>query len=82
LVPIIEKVLGTQHPDTLAERVGLARWTGEAGDPAGAREQYAALVPIIERVLGIQHPGTQDARARLAYWAAQAEAENPSDTTG
>ena len=34
----------------------LARWTGEAGDPGGARDQYAALLPVIERVLGPEHP--------------------------
>ena len=29
-----EGVLGPEHPDTLNARDGLARWTGEAGDPA------------------------------------------------
>ena len=30
----------------------LAYWTGQAGDAAGARNQYAALLPIEERILG------------------------------
>ena len=39
---IRKKVLGAEHPDTLTGRVYLARWTGEAGDPADARGQFAA----------------------------------------
>jgi hypothetical protein len=34
-------VLGPEHQDTLAARHTLALWTGEAGDPAGARDQFA-----------------------------------------
>ena len=52
LLPIIERLRGPEHPDTLFARHGLARWSGEAGDVAGARDQHAALLPIIERVLG------------------------------
>ena len=47
---------GPEHPDTLATRHNLAVWTGEAGDAAGARDQFAALLPIHERVLGPEHP--------------------------
>src|ERR1017187_1288044 len=36
----------------------LARWTGEAGDPAAARDLYAALLPALEQVLGPEHPET------------------------
>ena len=32
------RVLGTEHPDTLTARGHLARWTGEAGDAAAARD--------------------------------------------
>ena len=42
----------------------LASWTGEAGDPAAARDQFAALLPVRERVLGPEHPDTLAARAR------------------
>jgi hypothetical protein len=31
--------LGPEHPDTLDARASLARWTGEVGDAAGARNQ-------------------------------------------
>ena len=69
-----EQVLGGEHPDTLAAQANLARWTGEAGDPAAARDQYAALLPVRERVLGAQHPHTLSARANLARWTGQATA--------
>jgi tetratricopeptide repeat protein len=62
-----ERVLGAEHPDTLATRASLADWTGRAGDAAGAREQYAALLPILERVLGTEHPDTLITR-HLARW--------------
>jgi hypothetical protein len=39
-----ERVSGPQHPDTLTASEGLACWTGEAGNPAAARDQYAALL--------------------------------------
>ena len=64
---------GPGHPDTLTARANLARWTGEAGDPAAARDQYAALLPAIERVCGPEHPATLTARANLAYWTRQAD---------
>ena len=41
---------GPEHRDTLTARHNLARWTGEAGDAAGARDQFAALLPVCERV--------------------------------
>ena len=53
---------GAEHRGTLAARAELARWTGEAGDPAAARDQYAALLPVFERVLGPEHPDTLTAR--------------------
>ncbi len=58
---------GAEHPDTLIARTRLARWTGEAGDAAGARDQLAALLPILERVLGTEHPDTLTARSYLAH---------------
>ena len=63
---------GPEHPDTLAARGSLAYWTGEAGDAAGARDQYAALLPVVERVLGPEHPDTLAARGNLAGWTGEA----------
>jgi len=61
-------VLGTEHPDTLALRADLARFTGLAGDPAAARDLFAALLPVRERVLGPENPDTLTIRSQLAYW--------------
>jgi len=83
-VPVYERVLGPEHPDTLAIRRNLADWTGRAWEasprdrtgavdaPASARDQLAALVPVYERVLGPKHRDTLETRANLAYWTGQA----------
>ena len=64
---------GPEHPDTLAARDDLAWTTGEAGDTAGARDQYAVLLPICERVLGPEHPRTLNTRGSgLAFWTGSA----------
>jgi hypothetical protein len=68
----LERVLGPEHPNTLATRHNLAYNTGRAGDAAGARDQLVALLPIFERVLGPEHPDTLTARANLAYWITRA----------
>jgi hypothetical protein len=63
---------GPEHPATLNARANLARWTGAAGDAAGARDQYTALLPIYERVLGPEHPDTLTTRTNLARWTGRA----------
>jgi TIR domain len=63
---------GPEHPDTLAVLDGLAHYTGEAGDPVAARDQYTALLPITERIAGAEHRDTLSARAHVAYWTGHA----------
>ena len=63
---------GAEHQDTLTTRGNLAYWTGEAGDPAAARDLFAALVPVRERVLGPEHPDRVAARSNLAGWTGEA----------
>jgi hypothetical protein len=72
-VPVRERVSGAEHPATLTDRANLAHYTGEAGDAAGARDQFAALVPVRERVSGAEHPATLTARANLAHWTGLAQ---------
>jgi Domain of unknown function (DUF4062)/Tetratricopeptide repeat len=67
-----DDVYGPEHPATLAARHSLARWTGDAGDAAGARDQFAALLPIQERVLGAEYLDTLNARRNLARWTGDA----------
>jgi len=68
LLPVCERIVGPEHPDTLTTRHDLARWTGLAGDAAAARDLFAALLPVRERVLGPVHPTTLATRHELAYW--------------
>jgi Tetratricopeptide repeat len=63
---------GPEHPDTLGARHELGRWTGAAGDAAGARDQLAALLPVMERVEGPEHPHTLWVRGNLARWTGEA----------
>jgi Domain of unknown function (DUF4062)/Tetratricopeptide repeat len=63
---------GPEHSATLNARHRRAHWTGDAGDAAGARDQYVALLPIMERVLGSEHPETLTARGNLAHWTGEA----------
>jgi hypothetical protein len=73
LLPIDQRVLGPEHPDTLGTRHALARWTGQGGDATGARDHMVALLPIYERVLGPEHPDTLTICHDLAYWAGEAD---------
>jgi hypothetical protein len=68
----MERLLGPEHRVTLANQNNLALWTGQAGDPSGARDQYAELLPIRERLVGPEHPDTLATRDNLAYWTGQA----------
>ncbi|HZM77933.1 MAG TPA: tetratricopeptide repeat protein [Candidatus Limnocylindrales bacterium] len=61
-------MLGADHPDTLTTRHNLARWRGQAGDPAGAAAAFAELLHDRLRVLGADHPHTLTTRHNLARW--------------
>ncbi|WP_327003213.1 tetratricopeptide repeat protein [Dactylosporangium sp. NBC_01737] len=64
--------LGPDHSDTLATRHNLARWRGEAGDPAGAAAAFEQLLDDYLRVLGPDHSDTLATRQNLAYWRGRA----------
>ena len=67
-----EETRGAEHPDTLTARANLGTWTGEAGDAAGARDQFVALLPISERVQDPEHRNTLIIRHELAAWTGEA----------
>ena len=71
LIPLKERALGREHPETLFARATLAYLTGLAGDAAGARDQLAALQPVSERVLGPEHRDTLNTRANVLYWTGE-----------
>jgi hypothetical protein len=66
------RVLGAEHPQTLAARADAAHLTGKAGDAAGARDQFAALLAVYERVSGPDHPDALIARAKVARFTGEA----------
>ncbi|MER6446211.1 serine/threonine protein kinase, partial [Streptomyces venezuelae] len=59
--------------DTLYSRHEHAIWTGEAGDPARARDLFGVLVADRVRVLGPDHNDTLDSRYKHARWADEAD---------
>ncbi len=72
LLPLQQRVHGEAHPLTLITHDGLAHWTGQAGDAAGARDLYAELLAVRTRVLGADHPATLTTRHQLARWTGHA----------
>jgi len=71
LVEDDELVLGPDHRHTLLARVNLVRWTGEAGDVAGAEVLAAAVLKDFVRVYGADHRYTHLTRGWLAPWTQQ-----------
>ena len=61
-----ERVLGPDHPDTLASRNNLANAYQEAGRVAEAIELNERTLADMERVLGPDHPDTLGSRGNLA----------------
>lgn len=68
----LERVLGPGHPDTLRARAAVARWTGQAGDPKGARKQLSELLPMMAHEVGDQSRDTLQVQASLAGWTGEA----------
>ncbi|MFF4277076.1 tetratricopeptide repeat protein [Streptomyces sp. NPDC001536] len=62
-----ERVLGGDHPDTLASRNNLAYAYEAAGDLSRAIPLYEHTLTERERVLGHDHPDTLTSRNNLAY---------------
>lgn len=67
---IFERVLGSDHPDTLANRANIAAWTAAVGQPNEAIRLDRELLLDWERALGAQHPGALKIRSNIAAWTA------------
>ena len=63
------RVLGDDHPDTLASRAVLAWLAARQGRHAEAEELYRQLLADRTRVLGASHPDTEAIRTELAQLA-------------
>ena len=66
LLPIQRRVLGPEHPVTLATMNNLALAYLDHGQLAGAQELLDKILPIQQRGLGSQHPGTLNTMQNLA----------------
>lgn len=61
-----DKVLGFEHPDTVAVATGLAAAHQAAGQPEKANPLYSAVLEVRRRTLGAEHPDTLSVEAALA----------------
>jgi hypothetical protein len=66
------RVLGPDHRDTVASRLLLAYWTGQAGDTAAARDLFEQLAADQARVLGPDHRSALSSRDLVANWTGEA----------
>ncbi len=66
LIPIRERVLGLEHPNTLWSRMNLANALHSQGEYEEAEKECRAVLAIQERVMGAEHPDTLRSRMGLA----------------
>ncbi|MFF8191831.1 tetratricopeptide repeat protein, partial [Streptomyces bobili] len=74
------RVLGEDHPDTLASRNNLATAYWSVGDRGRAIPLFEQTLTDRVRVLGEDHPDTLDSRNTLADARQQAEAVQHGST--
>ena len=72
-----ERVLGADHPDTLAVRNNLAGAYKSVGRFSDAIDAWEKLLPDCQRVLGLEHPLTKLVQKNLE---AAKRKMNPPDT--
>ena len=58
IVQVRRRILGAEHPDTLASMNDLAATLSAAGDLDGARQLVEQIVQVRRRILGAEHPDT------------------------
>ncbi|MGW2034694.1 tetratricopeptide repeat protein [Streptomyces sp. NPDC001811] len=61
------RLLGADHPDTLASRYEVAFTLSRTGRAADALREYAQVTQAREQVFGPDHPNTLAARQEMAY---------------
>ncbi|MEU2783023.1 tetratricopeptide repeat protein [Streptomyces sp. NPDC007110] len=67
LLEAVTRSLGPEHPDLWNLRNGLAHWTGQAGDNAGALAAYDALIADTRR-LAVDEAFLLELRSHRAWW--------------
>jgi tetratricopeptide (TPR) repeat protein/tRNA A-37 threonylcarbamoyl transferase component Bud32 len=66
VITLRSRVLGPEHPDTLASRHRLIYALNEEEKHAEAEAEARAVVTLRERILGVEHPDTLLSRYNLA----------------
>jgi tetratricopeptide (TPR) repeat protein len=66
-LPLAERILGAEHPDTLGARHNIADAHQDTGRVEDAIAIYEPLLSTTERVLGAEHPHTVTTRHDLAF---------------
>ena len=61
------RILGDDHPDTLATRHRLARIVGQRGRYADAEPMFRQVLAARRRTLGAEHPDTLSTEHRLGW---------------
>jgi hypothetical protein len=75
-------VLGTEHPDTLANRSDLANGPSALGRHQEAVKLDEETLRIRERVLGTEHPDTLTSRNNLAIGYRALGGDTEADESG
>jgi tetratricopeptide (TPR) repeat protein len=65
-LPILERLVGRDHPATLETRNNIASCIGQMGQADEAVHLFQELLPDVERVLGHDHPATLTTRNNIA----------------
>ena len=74
-----KKVLGAEHPDTLASMANLASTFRNQGRWKEAEELEAQVIETRKRVLGREHPDTLTSINYLAFtWKGYGDVRRPS----
>ena len=66
MLAIEERVLGPEHPSTLASRMSLASALSSQDKHTEAEQEKRAVLAVQVRVLGPEHPNTLGSRMNLA----------------
>jgi tetratricopeptide (TPR) repeat protein len=66
VIPVYEKLLGAEHPETLSSSNNLANALNSLGRHTEAEERHRAVLATRERVLGAAQPATLNSRNNLA----------------
>jgi hypothetical protein len=65
-LPVVRRVLGPEHPDTLGTAANLAGVLNDLGEHAEAAATLREVLDVVTRVLGAEHPSTLQKANNLA----------------